>query len=101
LTHTLIGRANGTSSPASSISIRAAPRSRSLTHTDLGGRSLHRPPDTLRGRGASEIGDAKWRQRIEDRVGDRREGADGTALAAAFDPERVGRARRAVKAQVV
>ena len=60
----------------------------------------HRPPDPLRGRRAGKIGDAEGCQRVEDGVGDGRKCADGSGLAAAFDAERVGRAGRAVEAEV-
>ena len=63
-----------------------------------GMRALDCLPDMVRRRRALEVGHAQRRQRVEDRVRDRREGGDRTRLAAPFHAERVGRpARRVVQ----
>ena len=43
--------------------------------------------------GIGDVGDAERRERVDDRVDDRRRGADRAGLADALDAERVGRAR--------
>src|SRR5215831_9196501 len=62
--------------------------------------TVHQPPDYLRRGGAGEIGDAERGQRVEDGVGNGREGGDRAGFTAAFDPEGVSRAAGAVEADM-
>jgi hypothetical protein len=64
-------------------------------------RLIHRAPNPLPHRGAGEIGDPEGRQGVGNGIDDGREGGDGDGFTAAFDAERVGRAPRAVDADVV
>ncbi len=54
----------------------------------------HRLPDPLRRRGHVDVAHAQVRQRVDDRVPDRRRRADRARLADALRPERVARRRR-------
>src|SRR5712692_1666629 len=52
-----------------------------------------RPPNPFGCRRHLDVLDAEMRERVHDRVGDRRHGADAAGLARALDAERVGRGR--------
>src|SRR6516162_8715532 len=93
--------ASSVSIPPTSSALRSCWRIESASATHGADLTLDRAPNALRGGRPGNIGDPERRQRVEKRIGDGGEGADRTGLAAAFDAERVGRAARAVKAEVV
>src|SRR5438067_2640915 len=60
---------------------------------------LDRAPQPFRRQRHLDMADAERLQRIDDGIGDRRRRADRAGLAAAFDPERVVRAKRDIRRQ--
>src|SRR5262245_14334553 len=55
---------------------------------------LHLLPQPVRAGGHVDVLDAKWAERVADRVDDRGAGGDGASLANAFHAKVVGRAGR-------
>ena len=53
-------------------------------------RALYRLPHTVRRRGHINAVDAKWTQRINDRIDDDGRSADGAGFADTFHPDRIG-----------
>ena len=61
---------------------------------------LDRAPQAFGRQRHLDMADAERLQRVDDGVGDRRRRADRAGLAAAFDAERIGRARRRLEAEI-